>query len=58
MPTSFENRFGKPLTDLLESQVGEAFEGIPRVGLEHVGSVATTARQTPGFARVQKNSQG
>ena len=54
----FENRFGKPLTDLLESQVGEAFEGIPRVGLEPVGSVATTARQTPGFALVQKNSPG
>ena len=33
----FENRFGKPLTDLLKSQVGEAFEGIPRVGPEHVG---------------------
>ena len=55
---TFENRFGKPLTDLLESQVGEAFEGIPKVGLEHVGSVATTARQTPGFALVQKNSPG
>ena len=55
---AFENRFGKPLTDLLKSKVGEAFEGIPRVGLEHVGSVATTARQTPGFALVQKNSPG
>ena len=55
---AFENRFGKPLTDLLKSQVGEAFEGIPKVGLEHVGSVATTARQAPGFALVQKNSPG
>ena len=55
---TFENRFGNPLTDLLESQVGEVFEGIPRVGVEHVGSVATTARQTPGFALVQKNSPG
>jgi hypothetical protein len=50
----FEKRFGKPLTDLLKSQVGEAFEGIPKVGREHVESVATTARQTPGFALVQK----
>jgi hypothetical protein len=55
---TFEKRFGKPLTDLLKSQVGEAFEGIPKVGREHVESVATTARQTPGFAGVQKDSPG
>jgi hypothetical protein len=54
----FEKRFGKPLTDLLKSQIGEAFEGIPKVGREHVESVATRARETPGFAGVQKDSPG
>ena len=55
---TFENRFGKPLTDLLKSQIGEAFERIPKVGREHVESVAAKARQTPGFPGLQKNSPG
>ena len=52
---TFENRFGKPLTDLLKSQIGEAFEGIPRVGREPVGSVAAKRgrrRDLPACRRI------
>ena len=58
--TRLENRFGKPLTDLVKTHsVGEVFERIPNVGHEQVGSLATTARRdSPAFATLEKTSRG
>ena len=56
--TVFESRFGKPLTDLVKTHAGEVFKEIPNVSQEKVVAASLTAKDSPGFAILEKTSRG